>query len=153
MLALADVAVVVSDKDAAARWWQEKFGFGVHTVGETTGHALLVAPPGDAFVLHLCQGFAPVEPGNTGIAFITDEIVNLVERLDRAGVKIVQRPSGKGFGDMAQFEDLDGNVFWLVGAPTAFIRAEAARRAPPAGRGTRRSSKSRRSSSSHRRAK
>lgn len=59
MLALADVAVVVSDAKASAKWWVKNLGFATFTVGGEGGHAILVAPPGERFVLHLCEGFAP----------------------------------------------------------------------------------------------
>ncbi len=132
MLALADCAVSVSDAKAAANWWAEKFGFAVHIVGGT-GHAVTIAPPGDRFILHLCEGVEPVEPGNTGIAFVTDEIEGLVGRLQSAGVQFPQPLAKQSWGAMAKFADPDGNIFWLLSAPTAFIRAETqtkARRKP-----------------------
>lgn len=130
MIALADVAVTVTDAKASAEWWQQNLGFAVHTVGNPGGHAIMVAPPGDRFVLHLCQGFAPTETGNTGVAFVTDEIDGLVERMLAGGVKFPEPLTKQSWGAMAKFEDPDGNVFWLLGAPTSFIRTEAARRAP-----------------------
>ena len=134
MLALADVAVTVKDAQAAARWWQDTLGFGVFTVGAPGGHAIMVAPPGERFVLHLCEGFAPVEPGNTGIAFVTDEIDSLVQRMERAGVNFTEPLRNNDRGAGAKFTDPDGNIFWLLGAPTTFIRQQIDRRAtaPPA---------------------
>jgi len=128
MIALADCAVAVSDARAASRWWQEKVGFDVHTVGGG-GHAVMVAPPGDRFVVHLCEGIGPVEPGNSGIAFMTDEIESLVERMVSAGVDFPEPLTKEPWGHRAKFADPDGNVYWLLGAPTAFIRQEATRRA------------------------
>lgn len=132
MLTLADVAVTVSDAKAAANWWEEKLGFAVHTIGEPGGHALMVAPPGERFVLHLCEGFEPTEPGNTGIAFITDDIDGWVTRMVAGGVRFPQPLLRGSGGAMAKFADPDGNVCWLIEAPTGFIRKEAARRAPRA---------------------
>jgi len=129
MIALADVAVTVTDAKKSARWWEDHLGFVQHTIGGS-GHALLVAPPGDAFVLHLCEGFEPVEPGNTGIAFVTDELPALVDRMTRSGVQFPQPLEGEGLGASAKFADPDGNIFWLVGAPKNFIEREAGRRAP-----------------------
>jgi predicted enzyme related to lactoylglutathione lyase len=129
MIALADVAVTVKDAKASAEWWQQKLGFGTHTVGRPGGHAIMVAPPGDRFVLHLCQGFAPPDPGNSGIAFVTDEIESLVARMLAGGVVFPEPLTKQSWGSMAKFEDPDGNVFWLLEAPTAFIRSEAGRRA------------------------
>src|SRR5690348_11888297 len=102
MIALADVAIVVSDAKASAQWWQEKLGFAVHTL-EGSGHAVLIAPPGERFILHLCQGFAPVEPGNTGIAFMTDEIDALVARMKAAGVHFPEPLQKTEWGGSAKF--------------------------------------------------
>ncbi len=141
MIAIADCAVTVTDARASARWWQEKLGFDVHTVGGGEGgHALMVAPPDDRFVLHLCEGFEPVAPGNTGIAFMTDEIEALVGRMQAAGVEFPEPLRVESWGGMAKFADPDGNVFWLLGAPAEFVRGERDRvakapsgRAPPTG--------------------
>lgn len=133
MIALSDVAVTVANAKLSAEWWRQNLGFAVHTVGNPGGHAIMVAPPGDRFVLHLCEGFAPPEPGNSGIAFMTDEIDALVERMRAGGVKFPEPLTKRSWGSMAKFEDPDGNVFWLLGAPSAFIRSEAARRAPATG--------------------
>src|SRR5579863_614255 len=121
MLALADVAIVVSDARASAIWWKEKLGFEVHTVGPPDGHALMVAPPGERFLLHLCEGISPLEPGNTGIAFATDQIEGQVERMLAAGVKFPEPLKSGEWGSGAKFADPDGNVFWLIGAPSSFI--------------------------------
>lgn len=133
MISLADCAVTVSDSKAAAQWWTEKLGFAVHTVGNSD-HAVMVAPPGDRFVLHLCQGFEPVEPGNTGIAFVTDELEELVARMVAQGVPFPEPLRKESWGGMAKFADPDGNVYWLLGAPRDFIRREAHLTAGPGGR-------------------
>jgi uncharacterized glyoxalase superfamily protein PhnB len=132
MIALADCAVVVSDAKAAAQWWSDKLGFAVRTVG-TDGHAVMVAPPGDRFVLHLCEGFGQLEPGNSGIAFVTDDIDQLVLKMRAAGVEFPEPLEKRPWGGRAKFADPDGNVFWLLGAPAPFIR-DAALRRTPAGR-------------------
>lgn len=129
MIALADCAVTVTDAKAAARWWTEKLGFAVHRVGNGD-HAVMVAPPGDRFVLHLCEGFEPVQPGNTGIAFMTDEIEELVRRMKASGVQFPEPLRQEPWGGIAKFADPDGNIYWLLGAPSKFIRTEAVRRAP-----------------------
>ncbi len=135
MIALADCAITVTDAKAAARWWSETLGFAVHTVG-SGGHAIMVAPPGDRFVLHLCEGFGSVEPGNSGIAFVTDDIEGLVRRMEASGVQFPEPLKQESWGGMAKFADPDGNVFWLMGAPTAFIRAQTRAKAAPRGRST-----------------
>ncbi len=129
MLALADVAVMVSNAKVAAKWWNRNLGFSQYTIGGS-GHAIMVAPPGDRFVLHLCEGFAPLEPGDTGIAFVTDGMDALVARLAKAGVQIPVPPNKEEGSRMAKFADPDGNIFWLIGVPTAFVQATLGSRAP-----------------------
>jgi catechol 2,3-dioxygenase-like lactoylglutathione lyase family enzyme len=129
MLRIADFAVTVTDAKATALWWEQKLGFETHTVGAPGGHALMVAPPGERFLIHLCEGFEAVEPGNTGIGFVTDEIERVTRTMEAAGVRFVEpfdRASGSG---TAKFSDPDGNIFWLIGVPGPFIRRETARRA------------------------
>lgn len=133
MIALADCAIVVSDAPAAARWWNEKLGFEVHRVAGSE-HGIMVAPPGDRFVLHLCAGIDAVSPGNTGIAFMTDDIDGLVERMRSAGVEFPEPLKKESWGALAKFADPDGNVFWLLGAPASFVRREAHRTAKAKGR-------------------
>lgn len=128
MLAFADVAVTVSDAPESARWWNEKLGFAIHTIGPPGSHAVVVAPPGDRFLLHLCEKFEPVDPGNTGIAFVTDDLAADVARLEKGGVEIVER--AEDGGATVKFADPDGNVFWLIGVPAEFIRAQVSLRAP-----------------------
>lgn len=142
MLALADVAVVVSDRKRSADWWVRNLGFRSYTIGGG-GHATLVAPPGDRFVLHLCEGFAPLEPGNSGIAFVTDAMDDLVERMRRGGVQFAEAPRKESWGQMAKFADPDGNIFWLLEAPTSMVRETLRGRAPPERRASARRSRSR----------
>jgi predicted enzyme related to lactoylglutathione lyase len=137
MLAFADFAVTVSNAKTSADWWQQKLGFGVHTIDGPKGHAVLVAPPGERFLLHLCQGIEPVEAGNSGIAFMTDDIEQDVRRMESEGVVFTEPLKMQSWGGSAKFADPDGNVFWLLGAPTKFIRtyatlhAKATRARPP----------------------
>lgn len=128
MLALADVAVMVTSAKASAEWWEKNLGFSTYTIGG--GHAVLVAPPGERFVLHLCEGFGPLEPGNTGIAFVTDEIEKLVARMTKARIRFPEPLRKESWGGMAKFADADGNIFWLLGAPRAFVRSTLTSRAP-----------------------
>ena len=139
MLAVADVAVTVKDAHAAATWWEEKLGFARHIVDGPGGHAVMVAPPGERFLLHLCAGIGPVEPGNTGIAFMTDEIETLVKRMRAAGVVFPEPYAKRSWGGSAKFADPDGNVFWLLGARSSFVRQERKRTAPAPRRPPRRS--------------
>ena len=134
MIALADVAVVVSNAKATAKWWAKNLGFATFTIGGAGGHAVLVAPPGERFVLHLCEGFAPLEPGDTGIAFVTDDLDALAARMAKGSVRFPEPPKKQSWGSMAKFADPDGNIFWLLGVPRAMVRATLRSRAPSPGR-------------------
>jgi len=148
MIDLADVAVVVANAKAAARWWTKNLGFATFTLGGR-GHAILVAPPGDRFVLHLCEGFAPLEPGDTGIAFVTDAIEPLIERLQRGSVRFPEPITRESWGVHAKFADPDGNIFWLLQAPRAMVRSTRGTKAlPPSPRRSRRPARLRRSARS-----
>jgi catechol 2,3-dioxygenase-like lactoylglutathione lyase family enzyme len=129
MIALADCAISVSNAKEAAQWWSDHLGFAVHRVGNGA-HGVMVAPPGDRFVLHLCEGFETVQPGNSGIAFMTDEIEALVARMEGSGVRFTEPLRKESWGSFAKFADPDGNIYWLLGSSTAFVRTEATRRAP-----------------------
>ena len=126
---IADVTISVKDAKAAAKGWQEKAGFEVYTVGPPGGHAVMVAPPGERFLLHLCEGIEEVAPGNTGIAFVTDDLEGEARRLLSGGVQFTEPLKVEPWGGMAKFADPDGNVFWLLGARSAFIREQIRRRA------------------------
>jgi catechol 2,3-dioxygenase-like lactoylglutathione lyase family enzyme len=129
VLRFADFAVTVKDAKASAQWWTDKVGFEQHTVGAPGSHGVVVAPPGERFLLHLCEGIEVPESGNTGIAFMTDEIDTVVQRMQAAGVHFTEPLKKESWGGGAKFADPDGNVFWLLGAPAAFITQESDRRA------------------------
>jgi len=129
MLRLADFAVTVSDAKKSASWWEARMGFRTHTIGPPGGHAILVAPPGERFLIHLCEGIAPVESGNTGIAFMTDRIEEQVRSMEAAGVEFPEPLKMESWGGSAKFADPDGNIFWLLGASTEFVQRESTRRA------------------------
>jgi catechol 2,3-dioxygenase-like lactoylglutathione lyase family enzyme len=138
VIAIADVAVVVSSAKKSAKWWVKNLGFDTYTIGGS-GHAVLIAPPGDRFVLHLCEGFAPLEPGDTGIAFVTDGMDATVARMTKGGVRFPVPPKKEPWGTMAKFADPDGNIFWLLEVPTSMVRATLSLRAPKRKRASARS--------------
>lgn len=139
MLVLADCAVAVSNAKDTARWWKERLGFAAYTI-PGSGHAIMVAPPGDRFVLHLCEGFEEIDPGNTGIAFVTDDIEATVRRTEGAGVEFAEPYSKTDGRRVAKFLDPDGNVFWLLGASSSMVRSvtSAKNKAPRPRRSARR---------------
>ncbi|MFZ0892081.1 MAG: VOC family protein [Thermoplasmata archaeon] len=130
MLAIADVAVVVKNAKASSKWWVKNLGFATMTIGGGSGHAVMVAPPGDRFVVHLCEGFAPLESGDTGIAFVTDEMDRTVARMLKGAVHFPEPVRDEKWGKMAKFADPDGNIFWLLEVPTGMVRDTLHSRAP-----------------------
>ena len=108
---LGDIAVVVSDAKASAKWWKEKCGFEVR---DNAGHWITVAPPGAEVVIHLCEGEDfEVDPGNTGIGFFVDDVAEVEKAWTKKGVKFsVPRKVGEA-SIQARFLDPDGNEFWL----------------------------------------
>ena len=123
------MAVVVSNAKASAKWWTKNLGFLSYTI-RGSGHAILIAPAGERFILHLCEGVAPLEPGDTGIAFLTDEMNSLVARMTKGAVNFPDPPKKEKWGTMAKFADPDGNIFWLFEAPASMVRATLNSRAP-----------------------
>lgn len=108
---IGDVAVMVSDGKRAAEWYGQKLGFKVLS---SEGHWITVAPAGATTVIHLCEG--DLEPGNTGIGLIVDDVRETFKELSAKGVKFTKEPADEGFGLYAMFADLDGNEFWLTAA-------------------------------------
>ncbi len=108
---IIDMAVMVSDAAAAAKWYGEKLGFRTSSL-EGHGHWVTAAPESSQTVLHLCEG--PLEPGNTGIAFDCADIDRTYEELSSKGVEFTSKPEDRGWGKFAMFRDPYGNEFWLV---------------------------------------
>ena len=119
MLDLATVAVVVSrPAKKAAEWYRDKLGFEIG--GEVEGHWVVVAPKGKTGApkgpwhgIHLCEG-DELEPGNTGILFLTDNIEAAYRELKAKGVKFTHELTKESWGTYAMFSDPDGNEFWLM---------------------------------------
>jgi lactoylglutathione lyase len=110
----SDVAVVVSNAQEAKKWYVEKLGFKVVL---DRSHAICVSPnvePSAGIRIHLCgDGFAPLEPGNTGIGFTADDFEKTCSEMKSKGVKFTQEPTNEDGYKSAKFLDLDGNEFWL----------------------------------------
>lgn len=106
---LESVAVVVSSAKKAAQWYRKALGF----VVKEEGHWVTAKPKGAKTTLHLCEG-DPLEPGNTGILFLTKDIDAEYRALTKRRVKFTEKPTKKPWGIVAMFQDPDGNVFWLI---------------------------------------
>jgi catechol 2,3-dioxygenase-like lactoylglutathione lyase family enzyme len=118
----ASVAIAVSDRKAAARWYVESLGFRVFD--DDPEHWTTVGDPSGSFLLHLCEvggrpGKAPPrsEVGNTGVLLVTDEAFGRTcARLKRRGVRFSMAPKRMPWGWQAKFRDPDGNEFTLMPA-------------------------------------
>lgn len=108
---LASVAVVVSDAKKAARWYKEKLDFEIR---DQQGHWVTVAPKEEKIAFHLCEKFYPLEPGNTGICFLSKDVAGEQKVLEKKGVKITHATSKEEWGTYLMFADPDGNEFWII---------------------------------------
>jgi lactoylglutathione lyase len=108
---ISSMAVVVRDPKKSAKWYSEKLGFDIRS---RDGHWVTVAPKASrGIVLHLCD-MKPYERGNTGIAFLTEDLETEYKRLVKKGVKFTVKPRDDGWGLYSMFKDPDGNIFWLL---------------------------------------
>jgi serine phosphatase RsbU (regulator of sigma subunit) len=117
--------VFVRDQDLSVKFYVEKLGFTlVADVPNTSvGRLVVVAPPDGSTVLTLVTA----QPGtrehaqigtSSEVAFVTDDVYATYEVWCERGVKFVQAPevSSQSPGRfLSRFEDVDGNVFMLVG--------------------------------------
>lgn len=107
------VAVMVSDGKKSAAWYKDKLGFETSTEED---HWVTAWPKGAQWKLHLCEG--ELEPGNTGIAFYSDDVKNTVADLKKKGVKFAMDYTKTQWGESAQILDPDGNMIVIsAGGP------------------------------------
>lgn len=109
---IASVAVVVSNSKKSKQWYEKMLGFEVR---DEEGHWITVAPKKSKQVLHLCQS-KTLEPGNTGILFLADDIEAQYKEMKKKGVKFTEKLTKSDWGSSAMFADPDGNVFSLMEA-------------------------------------
>jgi catechol 2,3-dioxygenase-like lactoylglutathione lyase family enzyme len=111
------VAVVVSDRAKAVRWYTESLGL-EHLADME--HWQTVGRKGKGGALHLCQvtEYDPkgkLEPGNTGIAFtLAGDFVKACAALEARGVKFSSPPTKADWGWGAAIVDPDGNEIYLT---------------------------------------
>jgi len=111
MMRLTTIALVVSDAKKSAKWYTEKLGFEIR---EHQGHWITVAPKTENFAFHLCEGFYPLEPGNSGISFTTKDVKKEEAALRKLGVVFTTPTTKEDWATYAMFKDPDGNEFYLI---------------------------------------
>jgi catechol 2,3-dioxygenase-like lactoylglutathione lyase family enzyme len=123
------VAVVVSNRRKALEWFREVLGLPVAYIGpaepssnpsvqglpENPGHWIELGPGRPMTRIHLCElEDHRVEPGPTGITFLTANILGEYERLRAKGVRFMNSPKQMEWGEwLCEFLDPDGNEFDL----------------------------------------
>ncbi len=106
---ISSTAVVVSNGKKAREWYKKTLGFEVR---DNEGHWITVAPKKSKNVLHLCES-KELEPGNTGILLLSDDIGATYKDMKKKGVTFPMELKKADWGSSAKFSDPDGNVFWL----------------------------------------
>ena len=101
------VAIVVSDGEKSAKWFQEKVGL----EASVDGHWVLVWPQGATAKIHLCEG--KPDPGNTGVAFYVEDPIKKMGEMKAKGVKFTKDVVEGQWGTNGMFSDPDGNEYWL----------------------------------------
>ena len=127
ILGIDTVAIVVSDRRMAIRWYRDVLGLDVAYIGprvsntdpsiqgtpDEAGHWIEMGPLRPRTRVHVCQ-MDETEPGPTGITFLTDDILADYERMQELGVEFPLPPEKMEWGEwLGQFADPDGNVFDL----------------------------------------
>jgi catechol 2,3-dioxygenase-like lactoylglutathione lyase family enzyme len=129
ILGLDTVAVVVSDRRKALRWYRDVLGLPITYIGplessidpnvqgtiENPGHWIEIGSSRPLTRVHLCELSDHItEPGPTGITFLTDNIQNDYDRLRSMGVRFLYPPRKMDWGEwLCEFADPDGNEFDL----------------------------------------
>jgi catechol 2,3-dioxygenase-like lactoylglutathione lyase family enzyme len=129
IIGIDTVAVVVSDRRKALQWFKDVLGLPVAYVGpaepdsnpsvqgspDNPGHWIELGSERPMTRIHLCElEDHRVEPGPTGITFLTDNILAEYERLKLKGVRFMNSPREMEWGEwLCEFLDPDGNEFDL----------------------------------------
>jgi len=125
---LAHTALIVRDYDEAIAWFTQMLGFTLvadQRQPEQDKRWVLVAPSGagaDAATILLARASTPQQEafiGNQagGRVFLflrTDDFDRDYETYRARGVRFVREPATHGYGKVAVFEDLYGNLWDLV---------------------------------------
>lgn len=141
LTALQRVAVVVRDQAAALDWYRDVLGLSVRVREPETGFVELALGRGAAALSLVQPRLKWGEPyysealarigKSTGVAFQTDSVLALEQRLVHAGARLTEGPTRQPWGGAAlRFLDPDGNEF-LAFQEVADPRIPEARPRPP----------------------
>jgi predicted enzyme related to lactoylglutathione lyase len=118
---VVSVPVVVSDREAAKKWYTDKLGL---VLIADEDHWVTVGGRRKGSQLHLCQASEnqpkpiPLEPGPSGIVIaLPGDFRTACKRLKEAGVEFSQPPEKAPWGWYATIKDPDGNEHHLMPAP------------------------------------
>ena len=127
ILGLDTVAIVVADRHKAIPWYRDVLGLQIAYIGpndpnaepssegtpEDAGHWIEFGPRRPRTRVHLCE-MPEIEPGPSGITFLTDDIQSDYERMRSKGVRFLYPPKHMEWGEwLTEFVDPDGNQFDL----------------------------------------
>lgn len=129
--------VFVRDQDRSLQFYVDQLGFNLVADArfEGGGRWIAVAPPdGDGFLALVTPVPGSEEHDLIGqmrqLSFITDDVDAMYEEWRKRGVRFLQLPHTPMWGGrFAVFEDLDGNVFAIIGSDEMSREIEAKRRA------------------------
>ncbi len=118
---IASVPIVVSDKQAAKRWYVDQLGM---RLVDDQDHWVTVGGPGKGTVFHLCQASEnfpkpiPLEPGPSGIVIaLSGDFETACQQLKENGIAFSHDPEKAEWGWYATIRDPDGNEHHLAPEP------------------------------------
>ncbi len=122
---LANIALVVRDYDEAIEWYTQKVGFKLieDTKLSETKRWVLVQPPGGEGTRLLLAKAANEEQasrignqagGRVFLFLFTDDFWRDFNAYSEKGIEFVREPVEEGYGTVAVFKDLYGNLWDLI---------------------------------------
>jgi catechol 2,3-dioxygenase-like lactoylglutathione lyase family enzyme len=111
---IRNVAVNVTDQDAALRFYTQTLGFQTRVDGDTpAGRWIIVAPP-DANVAISLVANADASGTDTGIRFGTPDAAQSHRHLTQHGVTVGDLLAWNNMPPMFSFDDPDNNRFYVI---------------------------------------
>ena len=111
---IRNVAVNVTDQDAALRFYTDTFGFVTHVDGDSpAGRWIIIAPPDANVAISLVAN--PDTAGvDTGIRFGTTDATTAHRDLSDHGVTVSELITWDNMPPMFSFDDPDHNRFYVI---------------------------------------